>query len=91
MDNNDEKFKQCAEDVMKLKRDPTNEEMLEVYALYKQTMVGNCNTDAPGFFNFKSKAKWDAWNAKKGLSSALAKNEYVKYVECLKTTYSVNK
>ena len=87
MDENEKQFTQCAKDVMKLKSDPTDDEMLEVYALYKQATIGNCNTDAPGFFDFKGKAKWGAWNAKKGLSMELAKIAYVKYVDGLKTTY----
>ena len=87
MDDNEKRFTQCVDDVKKLKSDPTNDEMLEVYALYKQAMVGNCNIDAPGFFDFKGKAKWDAWNAKKGISSELAKTAYVKYVDGLKKTY----
>ena len=31
-----------------------------------QVTVGDCNTARPGMMDFAGKAKWDAWNAKKG-------------------------
>lgn len=82
-----EQFEQCAKDVMNLKTDPTNEEMLEVYALFKQAMVGDCSTSCPSFWDVKGKAKWNAWNAKKGVSSDLAKTSYIRLVGNLKKTY----
>lgn len=80
-------FEQCAEDVMKLKSEPTNDEMLDVYAYYKQATIGDCNTTCPPFYDLKGAAKWNKWNSKKGLSSPLAKEAYVKLVERLKNTY----
>lgn len=41
---------------------------LEIYSLYKQGMIGDCNTSRPGTFDFKGKAKWEAWNKLKGMS-----------------------
>lgn len=32
-------------------------------------------------FDFKGKAKWEAWNGKKGLSSDEAKEQYTKKVQ----------
>ena len=40
-------------------------------------VVGDCNTDRPGMMDFKGKAKWDAWNAKKGVSQDEAKTQYI--------------
>lgn len=37
-------FETAAAEVKNLKAKPTDEEMLEIYALYKQTTVGDCNT-----------------------------------------------
>jgi len=37
----------------------------------------------PGFLDFKGKAKWEAWNNKKGLSSDEAKNKYIEIVDKL--------
>lgn len=39
--------------------------------------------------DFKGKAKWDAWNGKKGLSQEDAKQQYVDKVEAL--TQSIGK
>lgn len=35
----------------------------------------------PGMFNFKDKAKWEAWNGKRGLSKDAAKQQYIDKVK----------
>ena len=55
----------------------SNEDKLEIYGLFKQATVGDCNTACPGMFDPKGKAKWNAWDAKKGMSSDDAKAAYV--------------
>ncbi|XP_044260206.1 putative acyl-CoA-binding protein [Tribolium madens] len=79
----DERFKKAADDVQKLKSKPSNDDLLEIYALFKQGSVGDCNTDRPGMLDLKGKAKWDAWNAKKGMPQDKAKEEYIAKVESL--------
>jgi len=37
----------------------------------------------PGAMDFKGRAKWDAWAAKKGLSKEKAMQAYVEYVDSL--------
>lgn len=37
-------FQKAAEEVKNLKQKPTDDEMLKVYALFKQATVGDCNT-----------------------------------------------
>ena len=34
------------------------QDQLELYALYKQVTVGDCNTARPGFFAMTDRAKW---------------------------------
>ncbi|XP_059471458.1 acyl-CoA-binding protein-like isoform X1 [Neocloeon triangulifer] len=84
------RFNKAAEDVKKLKTSPSNDELLDIYALFKQGSVGDCNTDKPGMLDFKGKAKWEAWNAKKGQSQDAAKEAYVAKVEELVGKYGVN-
>ncbi len=72
-------FQKAAEDVLKLKS-CSDENKLKLYGLYKQANVGDCNTDKPGFLDFKGKAKWEAWNAVKGKDKEVAKHEYVELV-----------
>uniref|UniRef100_A0AAQ6ITT4 ACB domain-containing protein n=1 Tax=Anabas testudineus TaxID=64144 RepID=A0AAQ6ITT4_ANATE len=43
----------------------------------------------PGMFDFTGKAKWDAWEAKKGLSKNEAMATYVDLVEKLKAKYGI--
>lgn len=83
----DQKFQACVEDVKNLKQTPSNDELLELYSLFKQATVGDVNTERPGLFDVKGKAKWDAWSAKKGTSSDSAKEAYIALVEKLIATY----
>ena len=71
-------FKKASEDVTKLKTRPSDADMLEIYALFKQGTVGDVNTDRPGMLDFKGKAKWDAWSGKKGMTKEAAMEAYVK-------------
>ncbi|KAM7380971.1 hypothetical protein PAMP_004234 [Pampus punctatissimus] len=59
------KFDTAAEEVKQLKTKPADEEMLQVYSLFKQATVGDVNTARPGMFDFTGKAKWDAWEKQK--------------------------
>ena len=55
----------------------SNEQALEIYGLYKQATTGDINTDRPGIFDQKGRAKWDAWNSRKGTSADDAKITYI--------------
>ncbi|KXJ28078.1 acyl-CoA-binding protein [Exaiptasia diaphana] len=82
-------FETAAAEVKNLNAKPTDEEMLEVYALYKQATVGDCNTARPGMIDFTGKAKWDAWDGKKGISKEDAEQKYIAKVEELKGKYGM--
>ena len=60
-----------------------DDKKLEIYALFKQSSVGDVNTERPGMLDFKGKAKWDAWAAKKGVSQEEAQAQYVELIEAL--------
>ncbi|XP_037646390.1 acyl-CoA-binding protein [Sebastes umbrosus] len=77
-------FDTAAAEVKQLKAKPSDEEMLQVYSLFKQATVGDTNTERPGMFDFTGKAKWDAWEKQKGKSKEDAMNEYVALVKQLK-------
>ncbi|KAF9958916.1 hypothetical protein BGZ70_009049 [Mortierella alpina] len=64
-------------------KDATNDQLLELYALYKQATIGDCNTSRPGMFDPKGGYKWDSWNKKKGISQAEAEKQYIAYVDSL--------
>nr|XP_046238548.1 acyl-CoA-binding protein-like [Scatophagus argus] len=84
-----ESFQKAAEEVKVLKEKPNNEEMSELYGLYKQGTAGDVNIARPGFLDFTGRVKWDAWNAKKGQSKDEAKAAYVNLVEKLKEKYGI--
>jgi len=73
--------------VKQLSKTPDPSELLELYALYKQGTAGDVSGDRPGMLDFKGRAKYDAWTAKKGLSKDTAMQSYVALVEKLAAKY----
>ena len=71
-----------------LTKRPSNTELLDLYALYKQTTDGDVSGDRPGGFDFKAIAKFDAWTSKKGISKEQAMAEYVTLMGTLQEAYS---
>jgi diazepam-binding inhibitor (GABA receptor modulator, acyl-CoA-binding protein) len=71
-----------------LTKRPSNEELLDLYALFKQATDGDVSGDRPGGFDFKAIAKFDAWANKKGLSKDQAMTEYVSLMSRLQASYS---
>ncbi|XP_056089020.1 acyl-CoA-binding domain-containing protein 7 [Rhinichthys klamathensis goyatoka] len=70
-------FEQYAEDIKRVKTRPTDKELGDLYGLYKQANFGDINFDRPGFIELTGKAKWDAWNLRKGMSQEDAMNAYI--------------
>ncbi|XP_042333108.1 acyl-CoA-binding domain-containing protein 7 [Sceloporus undulatus] len=70
-------FDSAAEKVKKLKTKPTDDELGELYGFYKQATVGDINIESPGMLDLKGKAKWEAWNRKKGVSKEEAMKAYI--------------
>merc|ERR1711929_11291 len=74
----------------KVNKTLSNEELLDLYKFYKQATVGDVNVDRPGMLDFKGKAKWDAWNGKKGMSQDDAKAKYVEYANEMVTKHGLS-
>jgi len=68
-------------------RRPSNEELLQLYALYKQATEGNVSGERPGGFDFKAIAKYDAWEELKDKSKEQAMQEYITLVDDLEQRY----
>ena len=81
-------FQDAAERVKKLTRRPSNDELLRLYALFKQATDGDVSGKRPSAFKMKDRAKFDAWTKQKGKSKDSARDEYVSLVERLATSYS---
>ena len=70
--------------------DVDNNTKLKFYKYYKQATVGNCNTTQPSLFDFKNKAKWEAWNSLKDMSSEKAKCLYITLLQSVDKTFTEN-
>ena len=73
--------------VKQLSKTPDASELLELYALFKQGTVGDATGERPGMLDFKGRAKFDAWMARKGLPRETAMSAYVALVSKLFTKY----
>lgn len=71
-----------------LTKRPSNEELLDLYALFKQATDGDVSGDRPGGFDFKAIAKFDAWASKKGMAKEQVMQDYVTLVSKLQASYS---
>lgn len=63
---------------------PSTDDLLELYALYKQSTTGDVAGTRPGMLDMKGRAKYDAWAKKKGTSKEKAMEDYVAVVNRLK-------
>ncbi len=83
MSDLDARFAAAAEASKTLPERPDNDTLLEMYALYKQGTVGDVQGKKPGFTDPVGKAKYQAWDKIKGMSSEDAKTQYADLVESL--------
>ena len=67
---------------------PSNEELLNLYSLYKQGTDGDVSGEKPGMFDFKGQAKYKAWEKHAGTASEDAQQQYVDLVEELLSKYA---
>ncbi|HET9046671.1 MAG TPA: acyl-CoA-binding protein, partial [Casimicrobiaceae bacterium] len=67
-----------------LKSTPGNDELLSLYALFKQASGGDVGGERPGALDMVGRAKYDAWAKRKGMSRDDAMRGYVELVKTLK-------
>jgi diazepam-binding inhibitor (GABA receptor modulating acyl-CoA-binding protein) len=58
-----------------------NNVKLNFYKYYKQSTIGDCNTEQPYIYQFEKRALWDAWNSIKGTSKEDAMKMYIYYAD----------
>ena len=76
-------FEQAAQDVNGLGQRPSDDALLELYGLYKQATAGDATGDKPGMFDFKGRAKYEAWEELSGTSADDAMQRYIDKVKSL--------
>ncbi|KAG9526191.1 hypothetical protein KCU77_g5915, partial [Aureobasidium melanogenum] len=81
-------FKKAVEDSRKLQAKPSDDELLQLYGLFKQGTQDPPieSSDKPGMFDLKGKAKRNAWQklVDEGVTPEDAQKKYVALVESLK-------
>jgi diazepam-binding inhibitor (GABA receptor modulator, acyl-CoA-binding protein) len=78
-----EEFARAQERVKTLAKAPSTDELLELYALFKQANAGDATGKRPGMLDLKGRAKFDAWTGKKGMTKEAAMQAYVALVDRL--------
>jgi len=78
-----DKFNQAVNNANQLTKRPSNEDLLNLYGLYKQANDGDIAEEKPAGFDFKAIAKYDAWLGQKGKTKDQAMHEYIHFVSDL--------
>jgi acyl-CoA-binding protein len=75
-----EQFEDAQKRVNALSERPNTQALLELYGLYKQATAGDATGSRPGMIDFKGRAKFDAWEARRGLGKDAAMEAYIALV-----------
>ena len=76
-------FEQAQKDVKALSERPSDDDMLALYALFKQATDGDVSGSKPGMFDFVGRAKFEAWSELAGTSADDAMQKYIDKVGSL--------
>jgi acyl-CoA-binding protein len=80
-----EQFEQAVAESKELPQKPSNDSLLQLYSLYKQSTEGDISADPPSNpFDFVAKAKYEAWAGQKGKTTSDAMSDYIELVKKLK-------
>jgi len=78
-----EEFDQAVNCTKELTQRPSNDILLKLYALFKQSTLGDVRGDLPDMMDFKAMAKYRAWELLKGKPKNDCQKEYVDLVSSL--------
>jgi acyl-CoA-binding protein len=70
-------FEQLQKDVKTLTKRPSNDDLLLLYATFKQATEGDVQGSRPGMLDMINRAKYDAWAKLKGTKAEDAMKRYV--------------
>lgn len=83
-----DRFGRAADYLQHLVNELDQNTLLVFYGLYKQATVGRCNTSKPGIFSMQARAKWNAWNDLKDMSTETAMLSYVNKLSEIKPNWN---
>jgi acyl-CoA-binding protein len=77
-------FEKASLESKQLPEKPSDDNLLKIYALFKQSTMGDVSGERPGIFDFVAGAKYDAWEEIKGQSKEQAMQQYIALINKLK-------
>ena len=77
------KFEAAVAASKQLPERPSNDVLLQLYALYKQATDGDVEGKRPGFTDMVGRAKYDAWATVKGTAGEAAMTRYIELIGSL--------
>jgi diazepam-binding inhibitor (GABA receptor modulator, acyl-CoA-binding protein) len=80
-------FEEAQKTLKNFKTRPTDEELLELYGLYKQAIFGDNTSKEPWFSLSEDYRKWKAWENCKGLDQETAKKMYITKINKMCSLY----
>ncbi|KAG6971255.1 hypothetical protein JG687_00002153 [Phytophthora cactorum] len=82
-------FERAAAELMAANVAVSDAHKLQLYGLFKQATMGDCNAAAPSAFRPVERAKWSSWHKLNGTSQQDAKRRYVQLVKTLLPSFRV--
>jgi len=79
-----QEFNDAAERSKKLP-EQSNDILLTLYSLYKQATAGDVAGPRPAMFDFRGRAKFDAWEKLRGMTHDEAMTQYIALVRKLES------
>ena len=76
-------LEQAQQDVNTLSKKPSTDNLLFLYAHYKQATVGDVSGSRPSMLDVIGRMKFDTWTKLKGISKAEAEARYIAKVKAL--------
>ncbi|CAG9127577.1 unnamed protein product [Plutella xylostella] len=86
----DEAFNKASAHVRTIVTKLSENQLLELYGLYKQATEGRNTTSKPGFFNMQGRYKWEAWKALGDMPQEEAREKYTELVQKLDPVWAKN-
>ena len=80
-------FSQAQADSKTLTKRPGNDDLLFLYAHFKQASSGDANGKRPGMMDMVGRAKFDAWAKLAGMDRKAAEQKYIDKVNALLKTH----
>jgi len=83
-----DEFESAAEHLTSISSSLKDSDLLYLYARYKFSTVGHCNTEKPSIFDIKGRKKWYAWKEISNLTQEEAMKQYVEKIKLIDPKFS---